>query len=56
MIYWQDNLEQQIPQECMVVTCSRDRDTLIKGVWECLARVSTSDYWGRRGQGQKPRA
>ncbi len=34
----------------------RTKDTLIKGVWECLARVSTSDHWGRRGQGQKPRA
>ena len=28
MIYWQENFEQQIPQECMVVTCSRDGCTL----------------------------
>ena len=28
MIYWQENLEQQIPQGCMVVTCSRDGCTL----------------------------
>ncbi len=28
MTYWQENLEQQIPQECKVVTCSRDGCTL----------------------------
>ncbi len=29
------------------------KDTLIKGVWECLAGASTSDHWGRRGQGPR---